>query len=198
MGVTVSRECHWTENVARHFQTRIDQTFEGCHGVIGIADDIVVYGDSEASHDAIMHGMISRCEETGLKLNPDKCFIKQDQIKFYGIICTKVGIQPDPSKSVSTQTDGTTSEQARSPDLPGDGKLHESIYTQLEHPDCTTTRANHRQDTILLEYNVPTSPRQNQGIYKQRSNVNLLRFIKTDCPSSRCIASRTWRGLVAR
>ena len=45
-----------------------------------------------------MHGMISRCKETGLKLNPDKCFIKQDQIKFYGIICTKDGIQPDPSK----------------------------------------------------------------------------------------------------
>ena len=80
------------------FQTRIDQTFEGCCGVIGIADDIVVYGDSEASHDANMHGMISRCKETGLKLNPNKCFIKQDQIKFYGIICTKDGIQPDPSK----------------------------------------------------------------------------------------------------
>ena len=155
------------------FQTRIDQTFEGCRSVIGIADDIMVYGDSEASHDANMHGMISRCKETGLKLNPDKCFIKQDQIKFYGIICTKDGIQPDPS-SVSTQTDGTTSKQARSPDLPGDGKLHESIYTQLEHPDCTTTRANHRKDTILLECNIPTSPRQNQGIYKQRSNVNLL------------------------
>ena len=80
------------------FQTRIDQTYEGCRGVIGIADDVVVYGDSEASHDANMHGMISRCKETGLKLNPDKCFIKQDQIKFYGIICTKDGIQPDPSK----------------------------------------------------------------------------------------------------
>ena len=64
------------------FQTRIDQTFEGCRSVIGIADDIMVYGDSEASHDANMHGMISRCKETGLKLIPDKCFIKQDQIKF--------------------------------------------------------------------------------------------------------------------
>ena len=71
------------------FQTHINQTFEGCHGVIGIADDIVVYGDSEASHDANMHSMISQCKETGLKLNPDK---------FYGIICTKDGIQPDPSK----------------------------------------------------------------------------------------------------
>ena len=50
------------------------------------------------SHDANMHGMISRCKETGLKLNPHKCFIKEDQIIFYGLICTKDGIQPDPSK----------------------------------------------------------------------------------------------------
>ena len=26
------------------FQTKIDQTFEGCEGVVGIADDIVVFG----------------------------------------------------------------------------------------------------------------------------------------------------------
>ena len=26
------------------FQTKIDQTFEGCEGVVGIADDIVVLG----------------------------------------------------------------------------------------------------------------------------------------------------------
>ena len=44
------------------FQTCIDQAFEGCHGVIGIANDIVVYGDSQASHDANMHGTISRCK----------------------------------------------------------------------------------------------------------------------------------------
>ena len=80
------------------FQTRIDQTFEGCNGVIGIADDIVVYGENEAAHDSNMHGMIKRCKETGLKLNPEKCFIKQDKIKFYGIICSKDGIQPDPNK----------------------------------------------------------------------------------------------------
>ena len=29
------------------FQAKIDQTFEGCEGVIGIADDIVVYGTTE-------------------------------------------------------------------------------------------------------------------------------------------------------
>ncbi|KAK3709526.1 hypothetical protein QZH41_006764 [Actinostola sp. cb2023] len=80
------------------FQTRIDQTFEGCTGVIGIADDIVVFGQNEEEHDANMHGMLERCKATGLKLNPDKCHIRQDEIKFYGIICSSDGIKPDPDK----------------------------------------------------------------------------------------------------
>ena len=42
--------------------------------------------------------MIGRCQNTGLKLNPDKCFVKQETIKFYGLICGPNGIQPDPDK----------------------------------------------------------------------------------------------------
>ncbi|KXJ08917.1 Transposon Tf2-6 polyprotein [Exaiptasia diaphana] len=70
----------------------------GCRGVIGIVDDIVVYGQSSEEHDLNLHHMIQRCQETGLNLNPDKCHIKQDKIKFYGIICSEAGIQPDPAK----------------------------------------------------------------------------------------------------
>ena len=65
------------------FQAKIDQTYEGCKGVVGIADDIVVYGRSDDQH---MHEMMARCRATGLKLNPDKCKIKQKKIKLYGII----------------------------------------------------------------------------------------------------------------
>ncbi|KAK3744210.1 hypothetical protein QZH41_003557 [Actinostola sp. cb2023] len=67
--------------------------------VIGIADDIVVYGKTEEDHDQHLHDMMKRCEATGLKLNPDKCHIKQRKIKFFGIICSEDGIQPDPAKS---------------------------------------------------------------------------------------------------
>ena len=80
------------------FQARIDQTFEGCSGVTGIADDIVTYGTSDEDHDLNMHQMMVRCEQSGLKLNPDKCRIKEDKIKFFGIICSADGIQPDPKK----------------------------------------------------------------------------------------------------
>ena len=79
------------------FQSRIDQTFEGCNGVVGI-DDIVVISKTTEEYDENLHGMMERCQNTGLKLNPEKCFIKQKQIKFYRVICNEDGIKPDPSK----------------------------------------------------------------------------------------------------
>ena len=80
------------------FQAKIDQMFEGCEGVVGIADDIVVCGKTNEEHDQHMHEMMTRCRDTGLKLNPDKCKIKQQKIKIYGVMCSENGVQPDPAK----------------------------------------------------------------------------------------------------
>ena len=77
------------------FQAKIDQTFEGCEGTIGIADDIVIFGKSEQDHNHHLHIMLARCRNTGLMFNPEKCKIKQTKIKF---ICGEEGVQPDPSK----------------------------------------------------------------------------------------------------
>ena len=41
------------------FQAKIDQTFEGCEGTIGIADDIVIFGKSEQEHDN--HQLVQQC-----------------------------------------------------------------------------------------------------------------------------------------
>ena len=80
------------------FQAMIDQTFEGCEGVVGIGDDIVVCGKTNEEHDQHMHKMMIRCRDMGLKLNPDKYKIKQQKIKFYGVMCSENGVQPDPAK----------------------------------------------------------------------------------------------------
>ena len=94
------------------FQTKIDQTFEGCDGVAGIADDIVVFDKTIEEHDRNMHGMLKRCQGTGLKLNPKKCLVKQEKIGFYGVVCGKKGIQPDPNKvSALKQMSPPTSRQ---------------------------------------------------------------------------------------
>ena len=78
----------------------------------GIADDIVVFGKTSEEHDQNMHGMLRRCQDTGLKLNPDKCFVKQEKIRFFGVDCSQDGIQPDPNKiSALKQMSAPTSRQ---------------------------------------------------------------------------------------
>ena len=37
------------------FQTKRDHTFEGCKGVVGIADEIAVFGKINEEHDRNMH-----------------------------------------------------------------------------------------------------------------------------------------------
>ena len=85
------------------FQDRIDQTFEGCKGVKGIADDNVTYSASDEDHDRNLHGMMARCEAKGIKLTPDRCCIKEPKIQFYGVICSDDGIQPNPKKVSALQ-----------------------------------------------------------------------------------------------
>ena len=52
------------------FQTKMDQTFEGCKGVVGIEDEIVVFGKINEEHDRNRHAMLKRFLDTALKLNP--------------------------------------------------------------------------------------------------------------------------------
>ncbi|PFX17727.1 Uncharacterized protein K02A2.6 [Stylophora pistillata] len=80
------------------FQANIDQTFEGCKDIIAIADDIVVHGKLEEEQDKQIREMLLRCRTTGLKLNPDKCKIKQQKTKFYGVICVEDGVEADPER----------------------------------------------------------------------------------------------------
>ena len=36
----------------------MDQSLEHCEGVIGIADDIVIYGKDDAEHDRHLHNLM--------------------------------------------------------------------------------------------------------------------------------------------
>ena len=43
---------HFSLKIAQDvFQTKMDRTFEGCKGVVGIVDEIVVFGKINEEHD---------------------------------------------------------------------------------------------------------------------------------------------------
>ena len=109
---------------------------DGERGVVGIADDIVVCGKTDEEHDQHMHEMMTRCRDTGLKLNSDKCKIKQQKIKFYGVICSENGVQPDPAK-----VSGNPIRYSRASSLSWPSNLYGSIHPKSQQFNSMPTRS---------------------------------------------------------
>ena len=64
----------------------MDQVYEGLPEVIGIADDILVYGPDEETHDENLRRAMQRTSKAGNKLNLDKCQVKMNRVKFFLLI----------------------------------------------------------------------------------------------------------------
>ena len=80
------------------FQMKIDEIFEGCEGVIGVADDLNVHADGEVKHDEHLHEVMERARKNNLALNYEKITLKKPSIKFFGNVYSKEGVHPDPDK----------------------------------------------------------------------------------------------------
>ena len=80
------------------FQMKIDETYDDCEGVLGIADDINVHSKGDAQHDFNLHAAMERTRMSNLSLNFKKIELKKPSIKFFGNIYTKDGVKPDPDK----------------------------------------------------------------------------------------------------
>ena len=86
------------------FQRRQKEVLEGLHGIINVADDILIYGtgdtheDADQDHDTNLRALLQRCREKNLKLNPDKLKFKTRKLKFMGHIISEDGLTPDSSK----------------------------------------------------------------------------------------------------
>ena len=81
------------------FHKEIDLTYEGLPGVAAIVDDILVYENNQEDHDANLEAVLRRTRERGIKLNPDKCVFRTNQVTYFGHIWSADGLRPDPVKT---------------------------------------------------------------------------------------------------
>ena len=75
----------------------MDDILEDLPGVVGIADDVCVYGKDDTEHDRNLIGLMDRAKEKGLVFNSNKCQIKCNHIPFVRNVYTPDGILPDPA-----------------------------------------------------------------------------------------------------
>ena len=92
------------------FQRRMHELVEGLTGVEVVADDFVVTGfgdtvkEAGANHDRNLAALLSRCEQSNVKLNPDKIKFKQDTVPFIDHLATKEGLRVNPCREGSSST----------------------------------------------------------------------------------------------
>lgn len=80
------------------YQRIMDGMLEGITGAIAIMDDILIAAPSVEVHDEILRKVIERATSYNLKLNFNKCHIRQSQVSYVGHLLTADGLKPDPAK----------------------------------------------------------------------------------------------------
>lgn len=80
------------------FQRKVLETLEGLEGIEVFMDDILVYGTSMEQHDARLEKVLQRVESARLKLNREKCSLRQSQLHFLGHLIDQSGVRPDPDR----------------------------------------------------------------------------------------------------
>ena len=82
-----------------HFQRRMSELLSGLEGVQCQIDDIVVFGKDSAEHDRCLEAVLSRIEQAGATLNPEKCEFNRKSLTFLGHVIDADGIRADPAKT---------------------------------------------------------------------------------------------------
>ena len=80
------------------FQQKMDQILDRCTGIVGVADDIAVFGSTTEEHDTNLHNLMKVAAQHGLVFNSEKCVVKQSTITFFGMVYDANGAHPDPGK----------------------------------------------------------------------------------------------------
>lgn len=80
------------------YQKVLSDVLHDCEGARNIMDDIVVFGRNVVEHDERLQKVLSRLQERGFTLNPEKCSFYMDRIHFMGVVLSGDGIGPSESK----------------------------------------------------------------------------------------------------
>ena len=72
--------------------------------VLVYLDDLLVFSKTLEEHEEKLDKVLSRLEEYGLKLNPEKCQFVQSSVKCLGHVISAEGVQTDPDKIAAVVT----------------------------------------------------------------------------------------------
>ena len=80
------------------YQREMNKILHSLPGCEVYQDDVVVHGGTMEEHDARLEAVLKRINESGIKLNKDKCKFRQGSIIFLGHVIDENGIRACPNK----------------------------------------------------------------------------------------------------
>ncbi|XP_021374310.1 uncharacterized protein K02A2.6-like [Mizuhopecten yessoensis] len=80
------------------YQKIMDNMIAGIDGAFAIIDDILIAGRDAKDHDRILRQVVERATSYNLKLNFQKCKIRQRSVPYMGHVITDCGLKPDLEK----------------------------------------------------------------------------------------------------
>ena len=97
-------------------QIQMDRILEQCPAVIGIHDDVIIYGYTREDHDANLINLLNVCQMEGLCLSSKKLELCHDRVSFFGAVYSREGVEPDPRKiqGIEEMTAPETKQQLQS------------------------------------------------------------------------------------
>ena len=94
----------------------MDRILEQCPRVIGIHDDVIIYGYTREDHDTNLINFLNVCQMEGLCLSSKKLELRRDRVSFFRAIYSREGVEPDPWKiqGIEEMTAPETKQQLQS------------------------------------------------------------------------------------
>ncbi|CAG8486239.1 129_t:CDS:2 [Gigaspora rosea] len=92
-------------NAPATFQQVMNHILEAFIGqfVAVYLDDIIIYSPNFEEHLAHIQAVLTEIENSGLKLNPEKCDLFKNSIKFLGHVVSQDGVELDEEKVIKVQ-----------------------------------------------------------------------------------------------
>ena len=177
------------------FQLRMDAILEQCPGVIGIHDDMVIFGVDQEGHDANLINLLNVCQKEGLVLNSKKLELRRERVTFFWAEYSAQGMHPDPKKvqGITEMTAPTDKQQLQS--FLGMVNYMGTFISNLSH-HTEPLRAMLKKDNVSHWEDQQTWSFQQVKTLIAKANTTLLRYYDRNLPVT-VQADTSLRGLGA-
>ena len=177
------------------FQIQMDRILEQCPGVIGIHDDVIIYGYTREDHDANLINFLNVCQMEGLCLSSKKLELRRDRVSFFGAIYSREGVEPDPKKiqGIEEMTAPETKQQLQS--FLGMVTYMGNFIPHLSHHTEPLRQLLKKDVTFYWDDQLTRSFQEIKHLLKKATSKPLGYYDskkRSDCPG-RCLSQGTGR-----